>query len=178
MSEWESIVVEGDRWVSPTEIGDWLAMTAERVRQLAVDGVFRRQEGTYPHRECVLRYLAWRAADRRDATQTAGDSRIRDLRADEIALRLERESGALIAEARAEALAIVDEFAGPLRSDMMSIPPRVTKDLALRQAMEREIEAAFGAASKRADAAGSPDLGRSTPPNRAARRAARHAGPR
>ena len=139
----------------------WANRSDETVLKLKRAGVIEViGQGRYRLRECLTRIDEHRSAEERRTTKSAGESRLKDKRAEEIDMRLEERSGALIAEARAEALAIVDEFAGPLRSDLMSIPARVTKDLTLRRQIETEIDDAFGAASKRvggaADGAGAP----------------------
>jgi hypothetical protein len=87
-------------------------------------------------------------ADRR-ATKSAGESRVKDARAEEIELRILEKSNALLRNAQQEIVALVDVYGGPLRSDLLSIPARVTKDLPLRRRIENEINGAFGAAAKR-----------------------------
>jgi hypothetical protein len=87
-------------------------------------------------------------ADRR-ATKSAGESRVKDARAEEIEMRILEKSNALLRNAQQEIVALVDVYGGPLRSDLLSIPARVTKDLPLRRRIENEINGAFGAAAKR-----------------------------
>ncbi|ACL57434.1 hypothetical protein [Methylobacterium nodulans] len=134
----------------------WADCSDETILKLARASVIKRYgKGRYRLREALVARLRYLQDEQRRATKSAGESRLKDKRAEEIDMRLEERSGALINEARAEALAIVDEFAGPLRADLMSIPARVTKDLALRRQIETHIDDAFGAAAKRAaDTAG------------------------
>ncbi|MGF3022651.1 hypothetical protein ACQVP2_07465 [Methylobacterium aquaticum] len=136
----------------------WADVSDETILKLVKAGTIKRYgRGRYRLRESLVARLRHLQDEQRQASKSAGESRLKDKRAEEIDMRLEERSGALVAEARAEALAIVDEFAGPLRSDLMSIPARVTKDLALRRQIESEIDVAFGAAAKRAAAAASGD---------------------
>lgn len=105
--------------------------------------------------------------------QNDGGQRVRDARAADIELRTAERKRAHIVEAQAEAVAVIDEYAGQLRSDLMAIPARVTADIAMRRRMEDEIDEAFGAAGDRATAAASLTEPPSSPAlNRAARRAA------
>ncbi|WP_331326540.1 hypothetical protein [Methylobacterium fujisawaense] len=135
----------------------WADRSDETILKLARSGVIPRHgKGRYRLRESLVALSRWQTDEQRRASKSAGSSRLQDKKSEEIDMRLEERSGALIAEAQMEALAIVDEFAGPLRSDLMSVPARVTKDLALRRQIEKEIDDAFGAAAKRvAGAAGS-----------------------
>lgn len=148
-------------------------ISVRRVQQLADDGVLPRVgHGQYDAMLCVPAFLRHKLAEVAEkAARTPAEDRVRDLRADDLAMRMEERSGALIAEAREEALAIVDEFAGPLRSGILSVPARHVKDLVLRRKLEEALEAEFGAAAKAAGAMASDTSPQ--PSNRAARRAAR-----
>ncbi|AWN36524.1 hypothetical protein [Methylobacterium radiodurans] len=171
--------------VSGPELATILDLTDRQIRSLADQGVVTKLDhGRYALAGSVQGYVSYKVrTEVARVTKDPGEARVRDLRADEIAMRLEERSRALINEARAEALGIVEEICGPLRSDLMSIPARVTKDLALRKVIETQIDGAFGVAAKRAavaaaDArAGSGAAETSPAPNRAARRAARHGRP-
>lgn len=157
----EPVVAEDGRVdfeVGLTTLCLWAGVSDETILKHVKDGVIRRHgRGRYRLREALQARARFLADEQRQASKSAGESRLKDKRAEEIDMRLEERSGALVAEARAEALAIIDEFAGPLRSDLMSIPARVTKDLALRRQIESEIDVAFGAAAKRAASAAGGD---------------------
>ena len=47
-------------------------------------------------------------------------------------------------------IAVVDAVLGPMRSDLQSVPARVTKDLALRQRLEGELNGVLDSAADRA----------------------------
>jgi hypothetical protein len=51
---------------------------------------------------------------------------------------------------RDEGLAVVDAVLGPMRSDLQSVPARVTKDLALRLRLESELNGVLDSAADRA----------------------------
>ncbi|MGF3022635.1 hypothetical protein ACQVP2_07385 [Methylobacterium aquaticum] len=163
---------------STADLGAIFDMTARRVLQLEAEGVLRRNDhNQWPVARNFQAFLAHRLRQEADDQADSEEGRrLRNLKADEISLRVEERSRALVAEARAEALAIVDEVAGQLQPDLMAIPARVTTDLALRRRIEDEISIAFGAMSKRlaSQAAGAPAGGADAPkPNRQQRRASR-----
>lgn len=146
-------------------------ISVRRIQQLAEDGVFSRMaHGQYDALACVPAFIRHKLAEAVEkAARTPAEERIRELRADALALKLERDSGALVTEAQAAGWEVFEEQAGQLRAGVMGVPARHVKDLDLRRKLEADLAAEFGAASKRAgdEASGS------TPPNRAARRAAR-----
>ncbi|MGF3026702.1 hypothetical protein ACQVP2_28270 [Methylobacterium aquaticum] len=162
--------------VTAVALAAHLDLTKQRIGQLADEGVLPRlADGSYDLEASRLAYIRWLRSEDRKAVQTAANDRLNSARVEQLELRNEREREALLRHARTEALALIDEFAGPLRSDLLSIPARLTNDLVLRRQLEGQIEEAFGAASKRAAAASQADEGApSAPvPNRQQRRAAR-----
>lgn len=84
------------------------------------------------------------------SSKSASASRVQDARAEEIQLRLDEKRGALLQQGQAEAVNVIDEFFGGLKSDLLAIPARVTADLALRRKIEDGIDHAFADAGKRA----------------------------
>lgn len=148
--------------VSTQVLAALCGVTPRRVQQLAGEGVFvSAGHGQWNAVQCVPAFYRHKAQAEAARTEASGPgSRIRDLKADDLAMRIEERSRKLIREAEEAALALVDEMAGPLKSDLYMIIPRVTKDPALRRSLETEFDAAFTAAAKRAakaaQAAGSP----------------------
>jgi len=110
----------------------------------------RLADGSFDLDDCRLRYIRWLRGEDRRAAKSAGTDRMRDARAAEIEQRMAERDGRMIAEAQAETLRIVDEFGGPLKSDLMALPARVTTDISLRRKIENGIDEAFNAAAKRA----------------------------
>lgn len=140
-----------DAALTLTQVSKLLDLTPQRINQLERDGWIKKKgRGQYKLSVAVQGYLKFLKDDDRRGSKTASDARLQEMRADEIELRIEQRSGALIDEARTEALAVIDEFAGGLRADLMALPARVTSDLTMRRQIEDGIDEAFGAASKRA----------------------------
>ena len=148
--------------VSRQTLAELLTLTAQRVDQLVREGwIEKPSRGNYALVAGVQGYIRFLKDDERRSSKTAAESRVRDMRADEIALRIEERSKKLINEARAEALGLVDEVIGGLKADLYALPARVTKDLSLRRVIEEAIEDALAASARRA-AEGAPAKPRAT----------------
>ncbi|MDP4022421.1 hypothetical protein Q8W71_07290 [Methylobacterium sp. NEAU 140] len=176
MASANSIDIKGLR-IGLTAAADLIGKSKVWVRHLVKDGYIPEPSPDgYLATDVARGALRFREDEDRRASQTAGENRIRDLRADALALRLERESGALVSEAQAAGWEVFEEQAGQLRAGVMAVPARHVKDLALRRKLEDDLATEFGVASKRAadEASGvSPQA-----PNRAPRRSARSRKPK
>ena len=145
----KNLMIEAE--ISTAEAGRLVQVSAERVRQLTKEGWVKRiGPNRYRIRDVVAGYLAFRDDEERQVTRSAADARVRDLRGRELDLRIRERERRHIAEAQAETLKIIDEFGGPLKSDLMALPARLTTDLSLRRKFEDQIDGAFNAAAKRA----------------------------
>lgn len=166
-------MADGANLISTETAAQLLMISGERVRQLVKAGwIDKPQKGRVSLTGAVQGYIRFLKDEERRNSKSASASRVSDRRADEIELRIEERSGALIEEARREALAIIDVFAGGLRADLTALPARLTNDIALRRRIENGIDDAFAAASKRAadtargvDAAGAPERAEAAPPS-------------
>jgi hypothetical protein len=128
--------------------------TPRHIQQLVKTGFIPRPErGRYTILGVVHGRIASLQDEQRTSTKSASASRVQDARAAEIEQRTAKEAGVLLQQGQAEALNVVDEFFGPLRSDLLAVLARVTADIALRRRIEDGIEDAFGSAAKRALAA-------------------------
>lgn len=138
--------------VSAAVVGQHLGISRQRVGQLADEGVIGRgPDGCFDIDQSRLAYIRWLRADDRRAVKSEGTDRMRDARAAEIEQRMAERQGRMVAEAQAETLRIVDEVCGPLKSDLMALPARVTADIALRRKIESGIDEAFNSAANRAE---------------------------
>lgn len=139
--------------VSTETGGRLLGLTAERVRQLAKEGAIAKQgRDRFRIFDLVQGYLSFLRDEDRQSNKSAADAKLQAKRVELADLRILRESKALQAAAQAEGLAVIDEFAGGLKSDLMAMAARVTDSLELRRKIEENIDVAFGAAAKRAAA--------------------------
>lgn len=139
--------------VLQTAIAKHLDITQSRVAQFVADGTFvKLPNGKLDKDDCRIRYIRWLRDETRKSSQSVAASRVQDARAAEIELRIQTKKGTLMAQAEATAIAVCDELFGPLKPDILAIPPRLTRDIALRQQFEDQIETAFNAAADRAKA--------------------------
>jgi hypothetical protein len=129
-----------------------LAMCTPRWIQQLVKGGFipKAERGRYTVLGVVHGRIKSLQDEQNRSSKSASASRVQDARAEEIKLRLDEKRGALVAQGQAEAVNVIDEFFGGLKSDLLAIPARVTGDLALRRKIEHGIDEAFADAGKRA----------------------------
>ena len=132
-----------------------LAMCTPRwIQELVKQGFIPKAErGRYTVLGVVHGRIKSLQDDQNRSSKSASASRVQDARAEEIKLRLDEKRGTLLQAGQAEAINVIDEFAGGLKSDLLAIPARVTADLALRRRIEDGIDHAFADAGKRAIAA-------------------------
>lgn len=152
--------IEGLR-IGLTDAGKLIGKSIQHVRNLVRDGFIPEPaDGGYLASDVASGALRARDDEDRRSSKSAAASRIHDARAAEIEQRTAERKKLHMIEAQSEAVAVIDEFAGQLRSDIMAIPARVTADVVMRRRIEEQVDEAFGAAGKRAAAA----AGRVAPP--------------
>lgn len=134
-----------------TEVAARLIMaTPQWVRRLTLQGWIKKQgKDQYRITDVVQGYITFLKDESRKLSQSAAGAKVLEARAEEIRLRNAQRHRTMIREGQEAAIAAIDEIAGPLKSDLLAIPARLTKDLALRRNLEDAIEGALGAMSKR-----------------------------
>jgi hypothetical protein len=132
------------------------------VRKLMDEGAIPNPtDGKIPLVETVQGYIRWLRDDERRVSKSAAASRVQDARAHEIEVRTQERIGKLVAKAREEAMATVDEAAGMLKPNIMGVPPGYITDLKLRRAVEVALEECFGEMARKLRAfRGTADSGR------------------
>lgn len=131
-----------------------LTITDTRLRQLVKDGWIKStgKRGVYNTVECVQGYINFLRDEQRRAARSKADSRVRDARAAEIEIRTAERVRNLIP--RDEAEGAIDFIFGQFKAELIGLPARVTRDIALRRLIENEIDDALERANKRIDEAG------------------------
>lgn len=126
-----------------------LLMCSDRhVQMLVKTGHIQKpNRGRYNLVSCVHGRIASLQEERKNETKTAAENRVKDARAREIEMRNARADNALIETS--EAISLVDEILGIIRSGFSGLPARMTRDLKERQKMEGEIDAILNRASAR-----------------------------
>lgn len=119
-----------------------IGVTPRRVQQLAAEGVLESEaHGTWDATKAVPAYLAHRLAQEtaRTAQRTSGAAeRHVTAKARAVELRTARDEGVLCDTA--EAVAVVEEVLGTIRAGFGGLAARVTRDLALREVIEGQID--------------------------------------
>jgi phage terminase Nu1 subunit (DNA packaging protein) len=136
--------------VTTADLALVLGVTDRRVQQLETQGVLRKLEhGEWDLAESVQGYLRHRLKAKQRVTPAGGkaEEKLKAAKAAREELKLAVEEGRLIAAD--EAVATLDDIVGTLRADLAGIPARLTRDMALRERVETEIDAALGRCADR-----------------------------
>lgn len=134
-----------------------IRVTPRRLQQLAAEGYIKKfGRGQYSLVQVVQGYLDFKDEQIKQASRSADESELRRARIREIEIRTAQLEGDLILAA--DAMAILDEVIGVIRSGFSGMPARLTRDLDLRDKLEDGIDGVLRAAAKRiakaAEAAG------------------------
>lgn len=145
------MLVDAETEVPAATLAAALGVSRKRVEQLAADGVVKRvAKGRFLLLQSVTGFITWLRDEQRAASKSASAGRFQEARAADIEARTAERQKRLKVEASEHALAVIDEFGGQLKADLLAMPSRWTTDIALRRKMEDAIDAALGVAGKRA----------------------------
>jgi len=132
----------GVTYIDVQTAGALLELHPERVRQLVKMGYIERHgQGQYVLVNVVRGYIRYLREEREKATATHGKNKAQEARTREIELRIARDQNKLIETE--EAIEVLDEIIGSLKSEMIGLPARLTHDVEQRRVIEAEINAAF-----------------------------------
>lgn len=124
-------------------------ISAERIRQLAKDGWIKKiARDRYRLVDIIRGVAAFRADEQRRSAISSERARLVAARAEAIELRTLREAKVLCETQ--EALGVLDEAIGGMKADLLSLPARITRDLAVRNRLENEITQLLQRAADRA----------------------------
>lgn len=116
-------------------------ISEERVRQLVKAGYIpKAARGVYPLVGAVQGYIRSLKDDQKSTTKTAGDSRVRDARAQEIEIRIAEKRRELVP--LEDATAAQDKIIATVVAELTGLPARVTRDVPTRKLIEKELDAA------------------------------------
>lgn len=133
----------GKSWpvLSASEAATMCNFSSDMLRQLERAGRFKKLARDAYDPIAVLRgLLEHYRDDTRRHSKSAEARAVQAARAEEIQLRIAREQGRLVYLDSAEA--VIGEVVGTFRSRLAGVPAASTRDLATRDAIEREVEAA------------------------------------
>lgn len=140
-----------------------LKITETRVRQLAEIGYIQRVgRGQYSLVGVVHGYIDFLKDEERRASKTASFARMQDARTAKLEMELAAKRRELIP--LEEAIFFFEETFGRLKSRLLGVPARVSRDMATRKAVEAEIHVALNeTAAKLAEVGRSPSAAISIP---------------
>lgn len=125
-----------------------IRVTPRRLQQLVADGYIKKTgRGQYSPIQVVHGYLDFKEEQIRQASRSADESELRRARIRQIEIQTAQLEGDLILAA--DAMAILDEVIGVIRSGFAGMPARLTRDLDLRDKLEDGIDGVLRAASRR-----------------------------
>lgn len=117
-------------------------LTPERLRQLAAAGYIPRAvKGRYPLVDVVQGYIRFLKDEERRTSKVQAESGLKAARQREVELRIAREEARLVEMEDVEAT--VSSIFATLRAELSGVPAAVTRDHALRDAIEKAHNAAF-----------------------------------
>lgn len=116
--------------------------TPEWLRRLTKDGWIKKvAKDQYRIVDVVQGHINYLKDENRKATKTAAASRVQDARATEIELRVARETNQMVDIDELDA--ILTDYVGAFRSDLSGVPAASTRDLALREIIEKNLNEAI-----------------------------------
>lgn len=136
-----------EKSVSVQVLGDVVGVSARRINQLVKEKwVPKSARNTISLKGGVQGYIAFLEDRHENARPTATDDELRAERARKLRLENDCTEGKLVE--MDEALNAIDVGFGAVRVGMAAVPARVTRDLALRQKIEDEINRALTAVAE------------------------------
>src|ERR1700681_1270524 len=125
-----------------------LDLTARRAQQLVSEGVLprRRANGTFDLDKCRVAYIRYfRAAGRRSKDSDA-KARAQEARTRTLELRARREEGEVVEMTEVEV--VFSDIISTLSAELGGVPAACSRDLALRETIEENQNAAIERAKK------------------------------
>jgi len=142
--------------LSSADAAALLTVTPEWLRRLTKDGWIKKLgKDRYRVIDVVQGHIRYMKDEARRASKTASATRVQDARASQIELAVAREQRDLIEIEDVQA--VLSETLGTLRSELSGLPAACTRDLGLREVIEKNLHdiidrcrVTFDAASKAA----------------------------
>lgn len=138
---------------SANQCGTHLDLSRVRIVQLVNEGALpRNDDGSFDLDACRVAYIRYlRSEDRRGAKSVTA-SRVQEARAKEIELRTAREEARLVPLESVQAA--VADILGTYRYELTGVPAAVTRDLAFRAEIEKQLNDAIDRCRQRFDQVG------------------------
>jgi hypothetical protein len=127
--------------ISSTDASMLIGKSRNWVAKLVADGFVKKTGSLFKPADVTLGYLKFLADDERRHSKTATLSQVQAARAREIEMRIAREENKLID--LDEALGVLDEIVGGMKSDFDGLAAAVTRDATLRTIIEEKVDAIY-----------------------------------
>lgn len=132
--------------IAPGRAAALLMLSAERLRQLARDGYFpKATRAGYPLAAVVQGYIRFLKDEERRTSKVQADSGLKAARQREVELRIAVREGQLVELDEIKAVFI--EIGATLRAELNGLPSAVTRDVKLREDIEKYLNGAFARSS-------------------------------
>src|SRR4051812_16119094 len=132
---------------SAPQMAGVLALTSVRVRQLTVEGRLKAEKGKYDRDATTRDYVVYLREQNTAASQSTSESRVREARAAEIEIRTAERTRRLIW--LDEAVESIVLFCGYVRTEFGGLAARITRDLVLRQDIEKAVNGSLARIANR-----------------------------
>ena len=131
-----------DMTLTATQIAALLSLSIERVRQLVNSGyVPRVGKAKYPVVGAVQGYIRFLKDEDKRTSKSAADDSLKAVRQREVELRIAKEEGRLVDMDDVEA--VISNILATLRAELAGLPASVTRDVKLREEIEKGLNGAF-----------------------------------
>ncbi|MDR6431292.1 hypothetical protein [Brucella pseudogrignonensis] len=132
----------GEELLSTSGASSLLGVTAQWLRQLSANGyVPTAVKGKYPLVAVVQGYIRSLKDEERRSTKSAADNGLKAARQREVELRIAKEEGRLVDMDDVEA--VISSILATLRAELAGLPASVTRDVKLREEIEKGLNGAF-----------------------------------
>lgn len=137
-----ALALTGEEMISASGAASLLGITPQWLRQLAANGyVPAAVKGKYPLVEVVQGYVRSLKDEERRSTKSAADNGLKAARQREVELRIAKEEGRLVEMDDVEAVS--SSILATLRAELAGLPASVTRDVKLRDEIEKGLNGAF-----------------------------------
>lgn len=118
-----------------------LMISDERVRQLVKAGYIpKAARNTYPLVGVVQGYIRSLKDEQKGATKIVAENKVRDARAEVLQMQIAERKRELVPIE--DAAATLDKVMATVVAELTGLPARVTRDVPMRRAIEKELDAA------------------------------------
>lgn len=136
--------------MTATAMAGLLGIDRALVGRMAQEGILPRgADGRFEPLATMSAYIKHLRARAKERSQSAAHSILQEARAEEIKLRTAERLNQLLPVEVVEGF--VDFWLGPIKSELAGIPARVTRDVALRKMIERELDSMLHRLADRAE---------------------------